>query len=161
MSDRRIAAPPSEFDLAHRPGFLIRRLHQIHTALFIEECARFNVTPVQYSVLTKAAEIPGLEQARLAHEVGVDRATLASVLTRLEERGLIRRTMARSDRRLKRVALTARGHTVLGQMAEAASRAHERTVEALPTAERAAFLRALARLVDAGNDFGRAPLRLR
>src|ERR1700704_5815821 len=33
------------------PGFLIRRLHQIHVAIFLEECAAFNITPVQFSLL--------------------------------------------------------------------------------------------------------------
>lgn len=161
MSDRRIATPPqSAFDLASRPGFLIRRLHQIHAALFMEECAAFNVTPVQYSLMTAIAEQPGLEQARLAHEIGVDRTTLANVVARLETRGLLRRTTTKTDRRLKRVNLTARGKRLLDQMQGAAQRAHTRTIEALPPAERASFLHALAHLVDAGNDFGRAPLRL-
>ena len=56
--------------------------------------------------------------------------------------------------------LTARGKRLLDQMTQAAWRAHARTVDALPPTERAAFLHALARLVDAGNAFGRAPLRL-
>lgn len=160
MSDRQITTPPSAFDLASRPGFLIRRLHQIHTALFMEECAKFNVTPVQYSMMTAIAEQPGLEQARLAQEVGVDRATLANVVARLESRGLLRRTTTKTDRRLKRVVLTAKGKRLLVQMTQAAQRAHARTVDVLSPAERAAFLHFLARLVDAGNDFGRAPLRL-
>lgn len=160
MSDRRPIAPPTAFDLASRPGFLIRRLHQIHTALFMEECAAFNVTPVQYSMMTAIAEQPGLEQARLAQEVGVDRATLANVVARLESRGLLRRTTTNADRRLKRIMLTAKGKRLLDQMTEAAQRAHARTVEILSTSEREDFLHVLARLVDAGNDFGRAPLRL-
>jgi len=36
----------TSFPLASRPGFLIRRLHQIHLSLFAEECASFKVTPV-------------------------------------------------------------------------------------------------------------------
>jgi DNA-binding MarR family transcriptional regulator len=159
MSARRAKAPTA-FDLAHRPGFLIRRLHQIHTALFIEECAEFNVTPVQYSVMTAIVEQSALEQGRIAHEVGVDRATLANVVARLEARGLLRRTTTKTDRRLKRVVLTAKGRRLLDQMAQAARRAHTRTIDALPPGQRAAFLRALAQLVEAGNDFGRAPLSL-
>ncbi|MET0866716.1 MAG: MarR family transcriptional regulator [Pseudorhodoplanes sp.] len=135
-------------------------MHQIHTALFIEECADFNVTPVQYSVLTAIAEQSAMEQARLAQEVGVDRATLANVVARLEVRGLLRRVTTKVDRRLKRVILTVKGKRLLEQMTQAARRAHERTIEALPPVQRAAFLQALAQLVDAGNDFGRAPLRL-
>jgi hypothetical protein len=45
-------------------------------------------------------------------------------------------------------------------MAPAARRAHVRTIDALAAADRAAFMHALAQLVDAKNDFGRAPLRL-
>ncbi|HTB46576.1 MAG TPA: hypothetical protein VK741_23350 [Acetobacteraceae bacterium] len=53
-----------------------------------------------------------------------------------------------------------RGRKLLGRMTAAAQRAHDRTVEALPPDERAASIRALRRLVDAGNEYGRAPLRL-
>jgi MarR family transcriptional regulator, lower aerobic nicotinate degradation pathway regulator len=49
---------------------------------------------------------------------------------------------------------------LLDRIAEPARRAHARTIEALPEVERDVFLRALARLVDAGNAHGRAPLRL-
>ena len=146
--------------LADRPGFLIRRLHQIHVALFAEECSHQNVTPVQYSILTVAAAQPGLDQAALGYEVGVDRATLANVLGRLEARGLLRRVQGRADRRLKHVTLTAEGRRLLAGMIAAVQRAHDRTVEALPPAERAAFLNALLILVEAGNGFGRAKLRL-
>lgn len=148
------------FPLSARPGFLIRRLHQIHLSLFAEECAAFNVTPVQYSILTVVAVQPGLEQAALAQEVGVDRATLANVVARLAQRGLVRRLPCKEDRRLKRVLPTPAGKVLLKQMEEPARRAHERTVDALKSRERTAFLKALTHLVSAGNAHGRAPLRI-
>ena len=151
---------PQPVALTERPGFLIRRLHQIHQALFAEECAAFDVTPVQYSILTVAAAQPGLDQTALAHEVGVDRTTLANVVARLERRGLIRRIRGRTNRRLKFVHLTAAGQQMVAGMSEAVSRAHQRTIAALPPARRAAFMAALRLLVDAGNEYGRAPLRL-
>ena len=40
-----------DLPLMSRPGFLIRRLHQIHIALFLEECAGVDITPVQYTLL--------------------------------------------------------------------------------------------------------------
>jgi MarR family transcriptional regulator, lower aerobic nicotinate degradation pathway regulator len=160
MKDDVILAAQTAFDLASRPGFLIRRLHQIHLALFAEECGAFNVTPVQYSILTAAAAQPGLEQARLAHEVGVDRTTLANVVARLESRGLVKRVSSRADKRLKRVQITARGRKTLERMDGPARRAHARTIAALGPQQRALFLQALASLVDSGNAYGRAPLRL-
>ena len=160
MPDDLSALAPTAFDLASRPGFLIRRLHQIHVALFADECATFDVTPVQYSIMTAVRAQPGLDQVRLAAEVGVDRTTLASVLARLEHRALVRRWRSAKDRRLKHVGLTQSARKLLNRMDERARRAHERTLEALPSKERAAFVHALARLVDAGNEHGRAPLRL-
>jgi MarR family transcriptional regulator, lower aerobic nicotinate degradation pathway regulator len=155
-----VIAPETYRVLARRPGFLIRRLHQIHLALFAEACGVFGVTPVQYSILTVAVAQPGLDQAELAHEVGVDRTTMADVLARLERRGLVRRGRVARDARLKLVHATVAGRRLLSRMDRHARTAHERTIAPLPPTERAAFIDALVRLVEAGNGLGRAPLRL-
>jgi len=147
--------------LAARPGFLIRRLHQIHLALFAEECAAFGITPVQYSIMTIAASTPGLDQAQLAQEAGIDRATLANVAARLEQKVLLRRRRSPSDKRVKLVFLSPRGATILEKMPGPAQRAHDRTIAALPPQDRRQFLSLLKKLVDAQNDYGRAPLKLR
>jgi MarR family transcriptional regulator, lower aerobic nicotinate degradation pathway regulator len=156
----RLMTQKLSFALASRPGFLIRRLHQIHLSLFAEECAAFKVTPVQYSILTAVAARPGLEQAALAQEVGIDRATLANVVARLARRGLVKRVQGKQDRRLKHVLPTAACRKLLRQIEEPARRAHERTIDALKPRERDGFLRALAHLVSAGNEHSRAPLRV-
>jgi hypothetical protein len=36
-------------ELHRQPGHLIRRAQQIAVAIFIEECAAFDLTPVQYA----------------------------------------------------------------------------------------------------------------
>jgi MarR family transcriptional regulator, lower aerobic nicotinate degradation pathway regulator len=153
-------APDNYHVLARRPGFLIRRLHQIHLALFAEACGTFGVTPVQYSILTVASAHPGLDQAALAIEVGVDRATVADVLARLERRGLVRWRREANEAKLKLVHTTVAGRRLLSRMDRHAQQAHERTIAPLPPADRAAFIDALVRLVEAGNGLGRAPLRL-
>jgi DNA-binding MarR family transcriptional regulator len=146
--------------LSQRPGFLIRRLHQIHLALFAEECAAFGITPVQYSMLTVLRTTPDLDQGRLANELGVDRATTANVLARIERKGLIGRRRAPHDSRVKLARLTAAGKRLLGRMDEAARRAHERTIAPLPARDRARLMEMLVRLVEAGNSHSRAPLML-
>jgi MarR family transcriptional regulator, lower aerobic nicotinate degradation pathway regulator len=145
--------------LARRPGYLIRRLHQIHVALFAEECGAFGVTPVQYSIMTVIARQPSLDQGHLAEEVGVDRATLADVLARLEARDLVSRRRPGADRRMKLVSITEAGRRLLVRMDPHARRAHERTVAALPPESRAAFAESLMVLVAANNALGRAPMR--
>jgi len=147
--------------LAARPGFLVRRLHQIHLALFAEECSAFGITPVQYSIMTIAAATPGLDQAQLAQEAGIDRATLANVAARLEAKFLLFRRPSASDKRVKLVSLSPRGAVLLEKMRAPAQRAHDRTIAALPPQDRRQFLNLLTKLVEAQNGYGRAPLKLR
>jgi DNA-binding MarR family transcriptional regulator len=146
--------------LSARPGFLIRRLHQIHVALFIEECSAENVTPVQYSVLSELQQHDGSDQTALGHAVALDRANVADVLDRLEKRGLLCRRVSPLDKRMRLVTLTPAGRALLTRLEAKAIRAHERTVEALPPAERQRFIRNMLRLVTAKNDVGRATLRV-
>ena len=147
--------------LADRPGFLIRRLHQIHVALFHEECAAYGLTPVQYSVLTALQREGILDQASIAVAVGIDRANTADVVARLEKRGLLRRSGDKADLRVKRCALTQKGLDITTCMESAVERAQARTLAALPDAERRRFHESLCRIVEANNALGRAPLRLR
>ena len=133
--------------LMRRPGFLVRRLHQLHLALFAEECGAFGVTPVQYSIMTAIGCQPRLDQVSLAEQVGIDRATMADVLARLETRGLVSRRRSGKDARMKLVSLTANGRQLLVRIDPHARRAHERTIAALTAKERAAFIRSLTKLV--------------
>ena len=55
--------------LRQRPGFLIRRLHQIHVALFQQKCADFEITPLQYSLLSALAKRGTADQTTLAADI--------------------------------------------------------------------------------------------
>lgn len=49
-----------------RPGYLVRRLNQVHYALFFEECGDARMTPVQYGLLSALRKKPrGLDQKEL------------------------------------------------------------------------------------------------
>jgi len=145
--------------LAERPGFLIRRLHQIHVALFHEECATFGLTPVQYSVIT-ALEGVELDQKRLGEKVGIDRASTTEVLRRLEKAGWIERRRCSEDARRQLARLTPEGKTLLAEVTGSAHRAHERTLEPLTKAERERFTRYMSKIVSANNEHGRASLKI-
>jgi DNA-binding MarR family transcriptional regulator len=147
--------------LFSRPGFLIRRLHQIHTGLFSEETAGFDITAVQYSLLTALAEHGEMDQNTLALEIGLERSSVAEVLPRLEARELIARQQSPQDGRVKLVKLTRKGKSVVRRMDAAVQRAHDRTIEVLGEDERDLFMLQLIRLVEANNDRSMAPLRLR
>jgi hypothetical protein len=59
------------------------------------------------------------------------------------------------------VALSPRGSALLEKMLAAVERAHDRTIEALSREDQTKLMALLSKLVDAQNDSGRAPLRLR
>ncbi|MDE1906691.1 MAG: MarR family transcriptional regulator [Rhodospirillales bacterium] len=142
------------------PGFLIRRLNQIHLALFAEEAAALEITPAQLNVLAAIARHGGRDQSAIAEEIGLDRATLASVAARLEAAGFIRRSISRVDQRQKLMDLTARGKTIVAKMQKQASRADERVMAPLSPADQELFLSLLTILVNGGNEHARAKMRL-
>jgi DNA-binding MarR family transcriptional regulator len=145
--------------LFSRPGFLVRRLHQIYVAIYFQNCERFGTTPVQSSVMQVLLAQPGMDQIALAQAIGIDRTTASSVLTRLEARGIVRREADPTDRRNKRAFLTPAGQAMLRDMQASIEAAHRELVKPLAPAEREHFLEQLLCLVHANNDRGRSPLR--
>ena len=123
----RSASSRDPWPLSSRPGFLLRRLHQIHVALFAGNCARFDVTPVQYSLMSALALRIAADQTTLANDVALDRTTVTGALKRLQKRGLIKRVASRSDRRAQECRLTSAGRRILAAMERPARRAHHDT----------------------------------
>lgn len=145
--------------LSSRPGFLIRRLNQIHYAMFFEECRDFNITPVQYGMLTALSVAPGLDQKALGLAVGLDRTNTADVLKRLEERGLVTRQQSEVDGRVKHAFITEEGAKVTNAMYQAMISAQQRLLAPLSEEDRSKFLELLHVLVDSNNEYGRASMK--
>ena len=129
-------------------GHQIRRCHQLAVALFAEELAGFDVTPLQYAALSAIAEQPELDATRLARLVAFDRSTLGNVLERLEGRELIERHYRPDDKRTKRLHLTAGGRRLLRAIAPAVARSQQRFVEVLSAAEQRQLRSILALLIE-------------
>jgi DNA-binding MarR family transcriptional regulator len=146
--------------LFSRPGFLIRRLHQLHSALFLEETREFNVTPVQYSLMTTLAELGEMTQNALTLEIGLERTSVAEVILRLQTRELLERKQSPEDARVKLINLTRKGKSLVAKMRPAVQRAHDRTICQLPKDEQEQFLLQMIRLVEANNDIMGVPFRL-
>ena len=102
----------------------------------------------------------GLDQNSLALEIGLERTTVADVVLRLHDRGVLERRQSAMDGRVRLVRLTRKGKTLLKKMAPAVQRAHDRTVEYLSPAERDVFLLQMVKLVELNNDISNVPLRL-
>lgn len=135
-------------ELYRRPGFMVKRLHQVATAIFLEECGRYNMTPSQYQALCALHEHPGIGQSELGKLIGQDRSTISLVVQLLLDRGLIRRLVNARDKRRTILSLSETGVQTLHEVAPAARRAQNRLLSALPEDQRPGFLSLLHMLLD-------------
>src|SRR5580692_6728504 len=100
---RRMNTPNSLYTL---PGHMIRRVHQISTAMFAAECGRFDLTAVQYAALFTIGENPKGDATRLSDLTALDRSSLGQVLERLETKGWVLRSSSPGDKRVKLLSLS-------------------------------------------------------
>lgn len=147
-TDAEAGAGTQHWPLAERPGFLARRMHQIHVSLFAEQCAAFRVTPLQYSLLSLLRDLEEADQTTLASAVALDRTTTTGALKRLAARGLVSRSTSPLDRRAQICRLTGEGAVLHSAMESAARTAHARTVEALTPAEQDCLTGLLRRVIN-------------
>ena len=144
-------------DLYGRPGFLIRRAHQITTALFAEEAEPLGVTSTQFGLLVVLAARAPIDQIGVARLMGLDRSTTGMVLNTLETRGLIERVTDPRDRRRRVLNITPAGLERLRELEGPTRRAQQRALDVFSSDEAARFLALLKTFVAALNDDSRTP----
>ena len=143
--------------LYRRPGFMIRRAHQIAVSMFLEETGELGITNRQYGIMLVLLHQPGIDQITVAKLLGLDRSTTGMVLGKLEEVGLVGRIVGARDRRKRSLKLTPAGEGMLARLAEPARRAQERVLSAFSPTERRMFLDLLDKFTRAFNETTRVP----
>jgi len=133
-------------------------LHLLHRAgqradeLFAEQIGERDLTPRQYAVMRAVAQADEPSQTDLVDKTGIDRSTLADIVRRLVERGLLQRRRTRQDARMYAVKLTASGNGALRSAEPAARKTDDRLLGALSNAERDTLLKALDKIVATTNE---------
>jgi len=156
MIGKRLRTTEPSWPLDQRPGFLIRRLHQIHVALFQKNCAAFAITPLQYSLLSALAKRGTADQTTLAADVALDRTTTTGALKRLQLRNFVERSVQARDRRAQICRLTRAGAALLRQMESSARTAHFETVADLAKKDQKRFIAMMQQIVSARSQQGDA-----
>jgi DNA-binding MarR family transcriptional regulator len=144
--------------LYRRPGFMIRRMHQIAVSLFLEETGKLGVTNRQYGILFVLKHRPGIDQISLANLLGLDRSTTGMVLKNLEEGGLVVRSIGARDRRRNSLQLSGSGKRLLSQLTQPAERAQARVLSVFTPREQTLFLQLLDKFTREFNESTRVPL---
>jgi DNA-binding MarR family transcriptional regulator len=143
------------------PGHLARRFQQIAVAVFLTEAeaAGYDLTPVQYSALAAVGANPGIDQVTLAGMIAYDRTTITGVVDRLVQKGLVARQESSRDRRARELTISDAGRRTLRGISPAVAAAQEIMLRGLTKKEAKELLRLLQKVISAGNDLSRAPLR--
>ena len=129
-----------------RPGFLLRRAHQLSVGIFEEECREIGLTPSQYGVLTVLDLAGASDQSTVARALGFDRVTTMRVVRGLEARGLLRRAAAADMGSRRQLTLTAEGQQTLAAGRVQAEHISARLLSPLRPSEQAQLLRLLRKL---------------
>lgn len=130
---------------------LLHRATQLADERFALCVGKSEPTPRQYVVLAAIAQSEGLNQTAIVNATGVDRATVAEMVTRLVKNGWLQRRRTKEDARAYAVKLTTEGREALKVGERAAREADGKVCEALPVARRDQFLEALGKIVEAGG----------
>ena len=131
---------------------LLHRAGQRAADIFSAGARLGGLTPRQFAVLMMVAEQEGLTQTDLVERTGIDRSTLADIVARLLNRGLIQRRRAKDDGRAYAIRLSAQGAKALRETQPGAAAADTRLLANLPPAKRQDFLESLNLIVESADD---------
>ncbi len=135
-------------------GHAVSALHLLHRAgqcadeLFANKIGKSDLTPRQYAVLQTVAKSEDVSQTGLVDATGIDRSTLADIVRRLVERGMLQRRRTKEDARMYAVRLSAAGRNALDSAAPGAVATNEALLATLPSSQRAQFVAALQKIVE-------------
>lgn len=144
--------------LYQRPGFLLRRAHQLSVGLFEEECRAAGLTPSQYGVLTVLANADGIDQSTVSRALGFDRVTTLHVVRGLQKRGLVDRVPSATHGRRLALSLTAAGQHLVAIARMPSEQASRRLLEPLTPDERSALTGLLRKLCAGLEPVARTPV---
>lgn len=97
-------------------GFRLRRIQNHLSSAFTTESVTHGLRPGEFSALALISANPGLSQAKLAREVGLDKSATVTVVDDLERLALAERRPSPGDRRRHALYTTAQGEAALTKM---------------------------------------------
>lgn len=136
----------ASFKLSESPGHLLHRAQQFASERFTKAMAGARLTQRQFAVLHATAAREGLTQTELVKDTGIDRSTLAELVSRMVKNGLLERRKLPDDARANSIHLTTSGRTLLEAVTLGAMEADAAILSALPKNKRASFLETLRRI---------------
>jgi len=143
----------------HRVPFpLARCFQQICSTRSAEALAAEGFTSTKlhpYAALACIQDAPGIDQARLAIMIGMDRASVGTLLDELEQAGLVKRRINGNDRRARELHITPSGDKLRRRLRPKLLAAQARVLAVLKPAEQDQLIDLLTRVVEANATYVR------
>lgn len=122
-----------------RLGFLMHDVSRLRRAVFDDFMRPLGLTRSQWWVLAYLSRQDGMIQSDVANVLELGKAALGGLIDRLESSGFIERRSDDSDRRVKRVFLSAKGNRVVKDMLIQSHQMSERILDGLSNDDRHAL----------------------
>lgn len=136
-------------ELKTHVGYLLARARWQAFRNFERSIGRpMELRPVEYSVLLLVQTNRGASQRQLSQALGVAAPNMTGILRRLEDRELIERERAASDKRMQSITLSAKGRKLMERARAARQGMDTAWLARLSTGEQALFMELLARLAE-------------
>ncbi len=136
-------------DLNKSPYHLLRRAWQFAGDIYAQEVGENGLTHRQFTVLLAVEQNEGASQTDLVSLTGIDRSTLADLVSRLIKRGYLQRRRTKEDARANSIRLSAAGRRALKTAQPGANTADRKLLRVLSTERRKEFVSALAEISEA------------
>lgn len=138
-------------ELAQSPSHLMHRALQLCLDIYAEESAQSGITQRQYAVLEVVSQRQGLTQTELVQATGIDRSTLADLVSRMTTKGLLEREKSALDARAKAVRISEAGLAALEATRPCVAAADKRLLAMLSKGRRQTFLETLVQLAQVAD----------
>ena len=119
------------FDLNDCAAFITNKTSKLLSERLEARMAVYHVTRTQWLAMYFINKKPDMTQNELAESLGTKGSTVVSLLDRMERDELITRTTVAKDRRVRHLALTAKGKKVLIKLTEVAEKFKEDAIKDL------------------------------
>ncbi len=138
------SSPADAMDL--RLGFLIHDVSRLRRNAFDQLMKPLGVTRSQWWVIAHLSRHDGMMQTELATLLDIGKVTLGGLVDRLEAGGWVERRPDPDDRRVKRVYLTPKAHSLIRDMRTAEQRHNRNVLKGFTKEERVQFADMLRRI---------------
>lgn len=134
---------------------LLRRVDQCATQLYSDETSDNDLTLRQLAIMTAISREANLSQTDLVTITGIDRSTVAGIVSRLIRKGLLERRRSPVDGRAYCVKLSKRGLKAVAGADRLYNRIEKKLLSGVPAADANQFVTTLKAILGTQTSDGR------